>query len=71
MRYASAPFLMNDRPSHRNRFFATCCVMVDAPRSRPPRWRLSIAFPISSKSKPEVQVEAVIFGGEDGAPQVG
>src|SRR5687768_16341759 len=49
---ASSPLRSQVWPGHRNRFLATCWLMVLAPRSRLPRPASVIAFSICSKSKP-------------------
>jgi hypothetical protein len=49
---ASRPLRTKLRPDHRNRFFATCWVMVLAPRSLWPRSCARTASRIDLKSKP-------------------
>ena len=49
---ASSPLRNQLWPRQRNRFFATCCEIVLAPRTRRPRSRSASALSICLKSKP-------------------
>ena len=50
---ASCPFLSQERSPERNRFLASCWLMVEAPATTLPRFSLrTMAFWIMSQSKP-------------------
>ena len=64
VKYASRPLRTQLCPGHRNRFFATCCEIVLAPRTRRPRSRSSSASLIDFRSKPWCVGKVLVFGGD-------
>ena len=57
------------RPPHRNRFFAVCWVMVEAPRASPSSSASSIAACSSPQSMPRWRAELGVLGGDHGFRQ--
>ena len=68
---ASWPLRSHERSPERNRFFASCWLMVEAPATTLPRCSFfAIAFWIASQSKPSWSRNLRVLGGDHRALQV-